>query len=157
MRLALFEPDIPQNAGAMMRLAAGLGIALDLIEPCGFVLDDRRLRRSLLDYLQYLDWTRHPSWQAFERWREGRRPRPRLLALTVDGETAYTRQAYRDDDIVLVGRESAGLPSVVRQAVDARLRVPMAVGPRSLNVATAAAMVIGEGLRQTRWTAEDDA
>ena len=149
MRLALFQPDIPQNAGNMMRLAACLGVGLDIIEPCGFVLDDRRLRRAGMDYCRDLDLRRHESWDAFEGWRRGAAPPPRLIALTTKGERAYVDFTFAPGDILLVGRESAGLPDPVHAAADARLAIPMAAGLRSLNVATAAAMVLGEALRQT--------
>jgi len=155
MRLALFQPDIPQNAGNMMRLAACLGVGLDIIEPCGFVLDDRRLRRAGMDYCRDLDLRRHESWATFEEWRHGAPPPPRLIALTTKADRAYVDFAFVAGDILLVGRESAGLPDSVHDAADARLAIPMTAGLRSLNVATAAAMVLGEGLRQTNWRKDD--
>lgn len=146
MRLVLYQPDIPQNAGAMMRLTACLGVAMDVIEPCGFVLDDRRLRRTGMDYLDHLDWTRHASWDAYrDSVQEGR-----LLLLTTAGDRDYADFAFDAADRVMVGRESAGVPDAVHSAADARLYVPMQPGMRSLNVALAAAMVLGEALRQTR-------
>jgi len=151
MRLALFQPDIPQNAGAMMRLAACLDIGFDIIEPCGFVLDDRRLRRAGMDYCDGLDLCRHESWTAFESWRRDDTPPPRLIVLTTAADRAYVDFAFAAGDILLVGRESAGLPDTVHDAADARLAIPMAAGLRSLNVATAAAMALGEALRQTIW------
>ncbi len=147
MRLALFEPDIPQNAGAMLRLASCLGVAVDIIEPCGFVLDDRRLRRAGMDYLDNVALSRHSSWQAFSDGRDG--GNGRLVVLTTAGDMPYTDFAFAPDDTLLVGRESAGLPEAVHRAADARLVVPMAAGRRSLNVVTVAAMVLGEALRQT--------
>ena len=149
MRLVLYEPDIPQNAGTMMRLAACLGVALELVEPAGFLLSDRHLRRAGMDYLDRLALTRHSSFAAFGRWRENLRPRPRLLLLTTKGEESYHAFAFRPDDLLMVGRESAGVPEAVHREADARLRIPLAAGLRSLNVATAAAMVLGEALRQT--------
>jgi tRNA (cytidine/uridine-2'-O-)-methyltransferase len=147
MRLALFEPDIPQNTGAMLRLAACLGLAVDLIEPCGFIWSDRRLRRAGMDYLEGVDLTRHSSWTAY---RDATRPGAgRLVLLTTAGDTAYTEFAFRPSDTILVGRESAGVPAEVHAAADARLIVPMAAGARSLNVALTAALVAGEALRQT--------
>ncbi len=144
MRLVLYQPDIPQNTGAMMRLAACLGVALDVIEPCGFVLDDRRVRRAAMDYLAHLEWMRWPSWTAYRA-----EPRPgRLVLLTTQGSTPYTAFAFRPDDRVMVGRESAGVPEEVASAADARLVIPLAPGLRSLNVALAAAMVLGEARRQ---------
>lgn len=145
MRLVLFEPDIPQNAGAMMRLAACLGVGLDVIEPCGFVLDDRRLRRAVMDYADRLDMVRHRSWAAFRQTLGARR----LVLLTTGAPELHTRFAFRPDDSLMVGRESAGVPEAVRDAADARVRIALAPGARSLNVALAAALTLGEALRQT--------
>lgn len=145
MRLALFQPDIPQNAGAMMRLAACLEIALDIIEPAGFALSDRRLRRAGMDYLEHLDFTRHDSWQVFLA-----APRGRLILLTTQAKITHLEPAYRPDDTLLVGRESAGVPPDVHAAADLAVAIPMARGLRSLNVALSAAMVLGEAMRQTR-------
>ncbi len=145
IRLALYEPDIPQNAGTLIRLSACLGIAVDVIEPCGFVLSDRRLRRAGLDYLDRAALDRHESWAAFRSATADRR----LVLLTTRGETAYTAFAFTDADVLIVGRESAGVPDAVHAAADARLRIPMVAGARSLNVAAAAAMAVGEALRRT--------
>ena len=128
----------------MMRLAACLGVPLDIIEPCGFALDDRKLRRVGMDYVDHLSLTRHDSWEAFLQRRTGR-----LLLLTTAARLSYTTFPFEPDDILLVGRESAGAPQEVHTTVDARLRVPMQAGTRSLNVSLAAAMVLGEALRQT--------
>lgn len=149
MRLVLYEPDIPQNTGAMTRLAACLGVPLELVEPCGFVLSDRRLRRVGMDYLNHVRLGRHSSYAAFESWRRRECPDARLLLLTTKGDAVYTEFAYRADDLLMVGRESAGVPETVHVGADARLRIPLAPGLRSLNVALAAAMVLGEALRQT--------
>ena len=146
MRLALYEPDIPQNTGTMLRLAACLGIAVDLIEPCGFVWDDRRLRRAGMDYLEDVDLTRHPSWAAYQAL-----PRSaRLVLLTTAGEQAHTDFIFQPGDTLLVGRESAGVPAEVHAAADARLVIPMVARARALNVAVAAAMALGEAQRQLR-------
>ena len=145
MRLVLFQPDIPQNAGALMRLAACLGVAVDIVEPCGFLLSDRRMKRAGMDYLDFLDRTVWPGWETYSSAKHA----GRLVLLTTGGETAYTGFRFAVDDRLLVGRESAGVPPVVHEAADARLVVPMRPGVRSLNVATAAAMVLGEALRQT--------
>lgn len=145
MRLALFQPDIAQNAGTMLRLAACFGVAVDVIEPCGFAFDERRFRRAGMDYLDRVDLRRHSSWAAFRRDGRG----GRLVLLTTGAPTAYTDFAFRPDDTLMVGQESAGVPRDVHDAVDARIRVPMAAGLRSLNVALAAAVVLGEALRQT--------
>jgi len=149
MRLALFEPDIPQNAGAMLRLAACLNVPVDIVEPCGFVLGERRFRRAGLDYLDHAALLRHASWQAYRQWRAANAGAGRLLLLTSKGETPYTAFAFRADDTLMVGRESSGAPGSVADAAFARLRIPMAAGLRSINVAQAAAMVLGEALRQT--------
>jgi tRNA (cytidine/uridine-2'-O-)-methyltransferase len=143
-RLALYQPDIPQNAGSLMRLCACLGVAMDLIEPCGFLLSDRNFRRAGMDYRAGLDLTRHESWEAFQSRRRGR-----LLLLTTKAAMPYTEFAFAPDDILLVGRESAGVPESVHAQAEARLLIPMRPGMRSLNVAQAAAMVMGEALRQT--------
>lgn len=149
MRLALFEPDIPQNTGAILRLAACLRVGVDIIEPLGFILSDRRLKRAGLDYLDAVELTRHRSWQAFEAGRQRSGRKRRLVLLTTRARLAYTDFAFRADDVLLIGRESAGVPQEVHDAADARVRVPMAPGNRSLNVAQVLAMVLGEALRQT--------
>jgi tRNA (cytidine/uridine-2'-O-)-methyltransferase len=151
MRLALFQPDIPQNTGAMMRLAACLDVALDIIEPCGFVLDDRRLRRAAMDYADGLEMRRHSSWHQFESWRRDQSGPPRLVVLTTHSDRSYVEYAFNESDILMVGQESAGLPRNVHDAADARLAIPIRSGLRALNVATAAAIALGEALRQTRW------
>ena len=147
MRLALFEPDIPQNAGTLMRLGACLNVAVDIIEPCGFVFDERRMRRAGMDYLDQVDLTRHASWAAYQA--RFSKQAGRLILLTTHAATSYTDFKFQPDDTVLLGRESAGVPDAVHEAADARVTVPMAADARSLNVAVAAAMVLGEGLRQT--------
>jgi tRNA (cytidine/uridine-2'-O-)-methyltransferase len=147
MRLALYEPDIPQNTGTILRLAACLGVPVDLIGPAGFDATDRALRRAGLDYLEHVELTRHESFAAFDEAR--RSAGARLVLMTTRGGTAYNSFAFAPADILLLGRESAGVPPAVHAAADARLRVPMRAGVRSLNVAVAAAMVLGEALRQT--------
>ena len=144
MRLALYQPDIPQNAGAMIRLAACLGVGLDVIEPCGFTFTDRQLKRAAMDYAPLADVRRHASWETFRPVRGGR-----LVLLTTAGRIAYTEAAFAADDVLLVGRESAGVPEAVHAAADLAVRVPMREGARSLNVALAASLVLGEALRQT--------
>lgn len=145
MRLALFEPDIPQNTGAILRLAACLGVGVDIIEPCGFVFTDARLKRAGMDYLEEVSITRHSSWTAFTESRDA----GRLVLLTTKANLAYTDFVFDPLDTLIVGRESAGAPHTVHQAADARIKVPMVDGLRSLNVALASAMVLGEALRQT--------
>ena len=144
MRLVLFEPDIPQNTGALLRLGACLGVAVDIVEPCGFLFDDKRLRRAGMDYLDAVDMVRHRSWRAYRATAAGR-----LVLLTTRGETRYGDFAFHPSDNLLLGRESAGVPEDVHAAADAHLLIPMRTGIRSLNVALAAAMVLGEALRQT--------
>jgi len=133
----------------MLRLAAGLGVAVDLIEPCGFVWSDRRLRRAGMDYLDGVDLRRHASWTAFEAARALAVPKPRLVLLTTSGDTNYDQFAFRPADVLLVGRESAGVPPDVHAAADARLVIPLIAAARSLNVALAAAIALAEALRQT--------
>lgn len=153
MRLALFQPDIPQNAGTLMRLGACLGVGVDIIEPCGFILDDRRLRRAGMDYLADADVRRHASWQAYTSARRDAAaagaPPGRVLLLTTRGAQPYTDFRFQPDDTLLLGQESAGVPDAVHAMADARLLIPLRPGLRSLNVALAAAMVLGEALRQT--------
>jgi tRNA (cytidine/uridine-2'-O-)-methyltransferase len=157
MRLALFEPDIAQNAGTMMRLAACLGLAVDLIEPCGFIVGDAKFRRSAMDYLDHIDLVRHSSWAAFQATRLARPEPGRLVVLTTRAERRYIDARFAPDDTILVGRESAGVPDAVHHAADLRLIVPMRPGLRSINVALTAAMVLGEALRQTNLFAEGPA
>ena len=146
MRLALFEPDIPQNTGALLRLAACFGVAVDLIEPCGFLLDDRRLKRAALDYVADLVLCRHVSWPAFLARRASQ---SRVILMTTAGTTPLHRFRFAADDTILFGRESAGVPEEVHHAVSARVVIPLRPGARSLNVALAGAIALAEGLRQT--------
>jgi tRNA (cytidine/uridine-2'-O-)-methyltransferase len=146
-RLAIYQPDIPQNTGTMLRLAACLGVPVEIIEPAGFDVSDRNLRRSGMDYLERAAITRHVSWASFEAWRQ--EGNGRLVLATTKGAMPYAEFDYAPDDIILVGRESAGVPDEVHQAADARIVIPMRPGLRSLNVAMTAAMILGEALRQT--------
>lgn len=147
MRIALYQPDIPQNAGTILRLAACLGVEAHIIEPAGFPTSDRAFRRAGMDYLDRVELRRHVSWQAFEAWR--RDQRLRLLLFTTAATQSYLAHAYRPDDILMFGRESSGVPDEVHRAADARLAIPMRPGLRSINVAMAAAMALGEAMRQT--------
>lgn len=149
MRLALYEPDIPQNTGTILRMAACLRVGVDVIGPTGFDMTDRSLRRAGLDYLDHVDIIRHVSFQAFEAARLSSSPSVRLIALSTRGDTAHVAFAFRADDILLLGRESAGLPDSIHATADARVRIPIDPGLRSLNIAVAAAIVLGEALRQT--------
>lgn len=157
MRLALYQPDIPQNTGTLLRLAACFGLPVDLIEPCGFIFDDRRLRRAGMDYLEGVDLTRHSSWGAYCQHRSGQGNRAgRLILLTTRATRTYTDFAFEPGDSLLLGRESSGVPPDVHDAADARLTIPLRPGFRSLNVAVAAAMVLGEALRQTGFPNQTD-
>jgi tRNA (cytidine/uridine-2'-O-)-methyltransferase len=144
VEIALYQPDIPQNTGAVMRTAACLGTALHIIEPCGFVLSDARMRRSGMDYLDRLEMRRHASWTAFREALEGRR----LVLLTTAAATRLPDFRFQPGDILLFGRESAGVPDDVHAAADARVRIPLAPGTRSLNLAASAAMVLATALGQ---------
>jgi tRNA (cytidine/uridine-2'-O-)-methyltransferase len=144
MRLALYQPDIPQNAGALIRLGACLGVPVDIIEPCGFLFSDGGFRRAGMDYLGHADVTRHESWDLYLSRRSGR-----LILLTTKASLSYTALTFMRDDTLLLGRESAGVPNQVHARADARVRIPLGQGLRSLNVAQAGAMVLGEALRQT--------
>lgn len=145
MRLALFEPDIPQNAAAIMRTCACLGVGLDIVEPCGFLFSDAGFRRVGMDYAARAEITRHPDWASFRAKLPGR-----LVLLTTKAALPYTALGFETSDTLLLGRESAGVPDFVHDAADARVTVPMRPGLRSLNVAQAASMVLGEALRQTK-------
>lgn len=147
--LALFEPDIPQNTGTALRTCACLGFDAAIVEPAAFPVSERAFRRAGMDYLEHVAIVRHPSFDAFETWRKdaGRR----LVLLTTKGAESHDTFAFRTDDILLVGRESAGVPDAVHRAADARLRVPIRPPLRSLNVAVAAAIVMGECRRQIGW------
>lgn len=146
MRMALYEPDIPQNTGTILRACACLGIEAHIVEPAGFPVTDRAFRRAGMDYLDRLTIIRHASFADFQEWRRGRGLR--LVLMTTAAETSYLDHRYGEDQIVMVGRESAGVPEAVHQAADVRLRIPIREGFRSLNIAVATAMVAGEALRQ---------
>ncbi|MCE9506965.1 MAG: tRNA (cytidine(34)-2'-O)-methyltransferase [Alphaproteobacteria bacterium] len=145
MRLALFEPDIPQNTGALMRLCACLKVPLDIIEPCGFLLSDKNLKRAGMDYLEHLDLTRHLDWDAFKAATAGKR----LVLISTKSSSSFLDFSFAPDDILIAGRESAGVPDHVHQQCAARLKIPMIAAARSLNVALASGIVLGEALRQT--------
>jgi tRNA (cytidine/uridine-2'-O-)-methyltransferase len=151
MRIALYQPDIPQNTGTILRLAACLGVQAHIVEPAGFPISDRAFRRAGMDYLDLVDLHRHTSWETFDTWR--RAEGLRLALFTTSAAASYLDHAYWPDDILMFGRESSGVPAAVHRAADARLVIPMRPGLRSINVAMAAAMAIGEALRQTRTAA----
>ena len=149
MRLALYQPDIPQNTGTILRLAACLGVPVDVIEPAGFDMSDRALRRAGLDYLAHVDVTRHADWEAFVAARLAPAAGGRLVLLTSHGAVGHLEHRFEPRDVLLLGRESAGVPEHVHAAAGFRIRIPMRPGLRSLNIAVAAALVLGEALRQT--------
>jgi tRNA (cytidine/uridine-2'-O-)-methyltransferase len=146
MRIALYQPDIPQNTGTVLRLCACLGIEAHIIEPAGFPTSDRAFRRAGMDYLDAVTLVRHPSWDAFEDWRHD--DGHRLILFTTAATQSYFDYRFGAGDVLLFGRESAGVPAEVHAAADARLKIPLRPGLRSLNVAVAAAMAAGEALRQ---------
>jgi tRNA (cytidine/uridine-2'-O-)-methyltransferase len=152
MRIALYQPDIPQNTGTILRMAACMAIGVDIIEPCGFALDDKRLRRAGMDYLDQVDLNRHISWDAFQK--NCTETNNRLVLLTTSGDLPYCDFIFQTDDRLLLGRESAGAPAEVHNAAAARIRIPITEGTRSLNIAVAASMVLGEALRQTKGFSE---
>jgi len=150
MQIALFQPDIPPNTGTILRLCACLDVTAHIIEPTGFAVSDRAFRRAGMDYLDQVSLIRHNSWEKFEGWR--REAGHRLLLFTTKGAVCYLDFRYSASDILLFGRETVGVPEAVQLAADARLKIPIKPSLRSLNVAVAAAMAVGEALRQTRGT-----
>lgn len=150
MRLALYQPDIPQNTGTLLRLGACLNLPVDIIEPCGFLFNEKSMRRAGMDYLDFAEYRRHDSWQDFLEYRSNHADEyGRLILLTTHGAQSFVDFKFLPNDIILMGRESAGVPENVHQIADARLLIPMNPNARSINMAVSAAMAITEGLRQT--------
>lgn len=150
MRLALFQPDIPQNTGTLLRLGACLDLPIDIIEPCGFIFNEKAMKRAGMDYLHLASYKKHTSWQDFLDYRDAHKDEyGRLILMTTKSTTCYTDFEFKPNDIILMGRESKGVPEAVHQIADARLTIPMNQNTRSINVAVSAVMVIGEALRQT--------
>ena len=147
MRLALYQPEIPQNVGTLIRLGACLEVPIDIVEPCGFVWQTAKLRRAGMDYLDLASVTRHSSWQAFAG--DAKKSHSRLVLLDVNGKTDYLDFDFAPSDILIAGQESSGVPESVFAACDASVTIPMATDCRSLNVAVASTLVLGEALRQT--------
>ena len=147
MRLCLFQPDIPQNTGAAIRLTAGLGVPLEIIEPCGFPLDDARLKRVAMDYGGMGEVNRHNSWESFLDWRKSHNPSSRLILMTTKASIPYQKFAFEKDDLLIAGSESSGVPDFVHAFVDARVIVP--IKTRSFNVIVASGIILSEALRQT--------
>jgi tRNA (cytidine/uridine-2'-O-)-methyltransferase len=153
MQIALFQPDIPQNTGTILRLCACLDVTAHIIEPAGFPVSDRHFRRAGMDYLDQVTIMRHDSWAKFEQWRHDKAQR--LILFTTKAAGCYLDYRFETADILLFGRESAGVPDAVADAADAKVVIPIKRGLRSLNVAMAAAMALGEALRQTRATNQE--
>ena len=147
MLLCLFEPDIPQNTGSMIRLCACMNVGLHIIEPCGFPFDDKRMRRVAMDYHDLVEITRHASWQQFLESEPVKGKR--LVLLSTHASTPITKFSFKHADILLFGRESSGVPDYVHERADERVKIPIQAGTRSLNLAQAASIVVAEGLRQT--------
>ncbi|MGH6860317.1 MAG: tRNA (cytidine(34)-2'-O)-methyltransferase [Phyllobacterium sp.] len=150
LRIALYQPDIPGNTGTILRMAACFGLGVDLIEPAGFDVSDRALKRAGMDYLEQAALTRHANWQEFQAWRLGENRR--LLLFSTRAAMPYTEFAFQRGDVLLLGRESAGVPDDVHQAADSRLIIPMVAGARSLNLALSAAIAASEAMRQLSWS-----
>ena len=146
MRIALYEPDIPQNTGNILRLGACLDISIDIIEPTGFIFDDKRFKRSLMDYIDHIDYKRHLDWEAFSNW--SKKNNYRLILLTTKSDKIYYNYNFNNNDILIFGRESAGVPKKVHHNVDEQITIPMVKGLRSINVSSAVALVAGEACRQ---------
>lgn len=151
MRLALFQPDIPQNTGTLLRLGACLDFAVDIIEPCGFIFNEKAMRRAGMDYLEQVSYRRHNSWQDFLAYRAAHPEEyGRLVLMSTHASEPYTDFSFQPNDIILMGRESAGVPEDVHNQADARLLIPMNPKARSINMAISAAIVVGEALRQVK-------
>ena len=142
MRIALFEPDIPQNTGNIFRLGACLGIEIDIIEPTGYVFDDKRFRRSSMDYIKYIKYKRHLDWDNFFNWTKNNNYR--IILLTTKSQKKYTDYSFQENDILLFGRESAGVPKNIHHAVDKRIKIPILKKKRSLNLSTTVSMVVSK-------------
>ncbi len=146
MKVALYQPDIPQNLGAMIRLCGCIGASLDIIEPCGFIFDARKIRQSAMDYYDKIEITRHNSWDAFYDMYNGNN---RIILMSTKAASPYTHFEFHENDILLAGRESAGVPDNVHESADNRVFIPMQAGFRSLNIVNATSMILGEAIRQT--------
>jgi tRNA (cytidine/uridine-2'-O-)-methyltransferase len=146
MRIALYQPDIPQNTGNIFRLGACLGVSVDIIEPTGFIFDDKKFKRSAMDYIDHIDYKKHIDWQYFYDW--AKENKFRLILMTTKSRESLYKFKFHSSDILLFGRESAGVPNNIHDIVDHRLTIPMKDGVRSINLSSSVALVIGEGLRQ---------
>ena len=148
MRIALYQPDIPQNSGNILRLGACLGICIDIIEPAGYIFNDKRFKRSSMDYINHIDYKRHLDWETFFNWSKNNSFR--LILLTTKSNKKYYDYNFKNNDILIVGRESAGVPKIVHNNVKEQITIPMKKGMRSINVSSAVALVAGEACRQLR-------
>ena len=147
MRIALYQPDIPQNTGNIFRLGACLGVSVDIIEPTGFIFDDKKFKRSAMDYIDHIDYKKHIDWQQFYDWSQEKKYR--LILMTTKAGQSFYEFEFHSSDILLFGRESAGVPDNIHQIVNHRFTIPMKEGVRSINLSSSVALVLGEGLRQT--------
>ena len=147
MRIALYQPDIPQNTGNIFRLGACLGVSVDIIEPTGFIFVDKKFKRSAMDYIDRIDYKKHIDWQQFYDWSQEKKYR--LILMTTKARQSFYEFEFHSSDILLFGRESAGVPDNIHQIVNHRLTIPMKEGVRSINLSSSVALVLGEGLRQT--------
>ncbi len=148
MKIALYQPDIPQNLGAVIRLCGCIGVSLDIIEPCGFIFDERKIRQSAMDYYDKIEIKRHNSWNDFYNLYHGNR---RIILMSTKASCPYTGFKFQKNDILLAGRESAGVPEHIHKNADHRIHIPMQEGFRSLNIVNATSMILGEAMRQTKW------
>ncbi len=148
MRIALFQPDIPQNTGNIMRLGACLNLSIDIIEPTGYIFDDKRFKRSSMDYLKYSKYKRHLDWDSFHKW--SLKNNYEIILLTTKSQKNYLKHRFKKNDILLFGRESAGVPEIVHKLAKERITIPMKKGLRSINVSSAVALVVGEACRQLK-------
>ena len=148
MRIALYQPDIPQNTGNIFRIGACFGIDIDIIEPVGYIFDDKRFKRSSMDYMQYVNYKRHLDWDIFYKWTKDNNYN--LILLTTKSNNKYYEYKFRKNDILLFGRESAGVPEKVHKCVHKRIKIPMINGLRSINVSSAVSLVVGEALKQLK-------
>ena len=146
MRIALYQPDIPQNTGNIFRLGACLGVSVDIIEPTGFIFDDKKFKRSAMDYIDHIEYKRHLDWECFYEWSQ--KNKFRLILMTTKTNQSFYKFQFHSSDILLFGRESAGAPDNIHKIVDHRLTIPMKEGVRSINLSSSVALVLGEGLRQ---------
>ena len=145
-KIALYEPDIPQNTAAIIRTCACLGVKLEIIEPCGFLLSDKRFKRVVMDYM---DWDKIDIYQSSEKFFEAKKNQ-RIILMTTKASVSYTKFKFEKNDTILFGRESAGVPDSIHQLINDRLKIPMSEDTRSLNIASSVAIILAESLRQTK-------